>query len=266
MKKSKSLVDNNTKTIKWYIYIVSILLGIICVYSGAEIELKCEDDNIWGSIFIGIGTGLLASWTTALFIELYTFFVNNRKNKIIFATTNLNLFNEIISLLTIDSRVIQDCYEKLFGENVFRFERLTLYELLDKLADAARIIKKEISPVILSEESDVEIIKKEKIRLQLREMLYQTNEFDEVMERLKCIQKDIVITNNILVANQICGKGEAVFLKTIVDILVNNKNIFAIGNAFNEIIRCVPQSIFDKLGFSCFTFSNINLPLEYKVI
>lgn len=246
-------------SLKWLIYVITITLGVCFTIKGGK-----DDD----SILLSLGTGFLASWITALIIEIYNTVKEIKRKKKIIVYANSSFLEDLNSFIIVLQRIINDIYYEYYKEfNYFKFNNVNIFELFKKYAEKLEDINILAAPVLRNNATTKEEIERERRQQNLIKKIEESEiELEGFRKKFVKHKKDFETNKNMQIVSDIIEIDDYKFLKALYEIFGDENNcslgdkrkeILAIKNELKEILRLFDFKQFKKLGYKNKYYNNL---------
>lgn len=252
------------KNIHWWIYGVGLFISVVCI--GLSFINMCQDGK---NVLCGIGASGIGAVFLSFAIEWSNEVRRFKQNKIIFQTASQDIFQNLYFLLIVINRIIR-AINKVFNVDNDKFDNISIEKLIPLYVKDIENIKSNTAPILCTGES----ISKEDMdgrRLQAKgeKLLFSYNqEIDKYREIFDSLKERFDTTKAILLANNICDRGQATKLQTVLAVLsshgclTHGASLIEMGRSLDELVRCELIPVINEIGFTNIRFTNKNGYLE----
>lgn len=255
--------------IHWWIYSGGLAFSILFIGLSFINKLPLG----WQNVFCGIG----ASGIGAVFLSFALEWANEtrriKQNKLIFQTSNSDIFSSICSLLRVVNRIITTINHSMGIDNC-KIENVNVEELVKMFCDAIKKIENMTIP-ILSNSEIVSTKEMEYMRTQRHcgELLSSHNEeIEKFRQNFDSLKEKFDTTKSILLTNSICDLRQVNYLQAVLEILSSQNRsskkfaLIEIGNSLKELRTCGLIPTINDIGFSRILFNTKNSVLETSLV
>lgn len=243
----------------FYIYLSGLLLSILLI--GLYF---IDKDHPWCIVCCSVGASLIGAVVLGYCIELGNANSKKEQDRYIYEFSNQKIYSEMNFLLMAVHNAIADI-KKIKNEE-FRFEGKTLSEIVELFANEIKVIKKDISPVVIAgrevEDKDKEYYRlqqKIKEKIKYHEKVIEASRKEMFSRKTDFINyKTLLLVNNVTTFDEIFAMQSA--LSVIGDAPLNEltreDELIEMGNSLDELkqgnlIRC-----FENIGMSKLRYKN----------
>lgn len=253
----KSFIQKN------WVYLIGFVLSIILII----LDIKYKDDN-WGALCGDFGIGLFSAIILGWCLELQKESAQKKHNKKVFQIVNSNIYSEIYSLLMIIYLEIKEINKILKKDKNFKYQNITIEELLNRYIEEIKYIKANTAPTMLTgtELSEKDVVYNEQ-RKKCEKVIKQYNDsLQEYRKKFHILKEKFDINKNIFLISGICSEEIIIELSAILNILetqshnksTNEGELIEFGNSFEELLNCKFTKSFNSIGFDKIRFNNLN--------
>ena len=248
------------KGIHYTIYGIGLLLSI--TFIGLYF---IDKENAWCILSCSIGASLIGAVVLGYFIDLSNSRNKSEQSKRIFQIAHGQLYSTINSLLMVVYHPLKQFYKLKDDKTEFKYENLSVRQLIEKYIETIKEIKTYIAPVISSNETtsscELDLYRKQ------QNVTKMINEYKESIldfrKQFKELWKNAKQQQNLLLVNDSSYEKEIFQAIAILSILSyqrtdlgKEQELIELGNSLQELIDCKFIDILDKIGFEKVRFNN----------
>ena len=247
------------KKLHYIIYSCGVAISLILI----GLFFICPE-NPWCVVSCSTGGSLIGAVVLGFFIDLSNAMSKAAHNKRVFEIAHVDMFSAVHSLLMVVYHPIKEYYEIVGDDSSFRYENLTVKELIEKYNSAIKEMRAFISPVTADGKSpvaDPEYIKKQKM---VREVIEEyRGEVLDFRQKFRTLFSSAKQQENVLLVNDSSFESDIKKAISALEILSNvrtdmakEEELIELGKSFQELFDSGVIDIFEKIGFDNVRFKN----------
>lgn len=271
-KKQPSQLICGVSSGNFIIYIISLVVSIVFIGLGF---IQGESFKTWATLFMSVGASLIGAIVLGFALDCINSHNKTEQSKRIFQIAHTQLYSTIISLMMLLNLFINKFYKIIDKKTDFKYENLTIAELIQKYVDIIKEVKVFIAPVI----SNNKIISSEEHGLHrkqniVKELLEEyNNSIIEFREQFNELMKTAKQQQNLLLVNDSTFEKDISQAIALLNILSYQRNdickeseLIELGNSLQEIINCKVIDVLERIGFENIRFNNVKGYFDIKLI
>lgn len=258
------------KEIHYGIYGTGLVISIVLI--GLYFINK---DNAWCIVSCSVGASLIGAIVLGFALDCRNSQNKTEQSKRIFQIAHTQLYSKIISLMMLLNLFINEFYKIIDKKTDFKYENLTIAELIQKYVEIIKEVQVFIAPVISNNETisteELDLHRKQnKVKELLKEYNNSIIEFREQFNELwktEKQQQSLLLVNDSTFEKDI---SQAIALLNILSYQRNDickeSELIELGNSLQEIINCKVIDVLERIGFENIRFNDVKGYFDIKLI
>ena len=226
-------------------------------------------------MFGSAGASLIGAVILGWIIDCANFKNKAEQSKRIFQSAHNQLYSTINSLMMVMYHPLNQFYEIKDNKTEFKYNSLSIGQLIQKYAEIIEEIKLYTSPVLpyngvsTSKDRDARIKQQQvkKMILECKDSILDFRcKFQDLAKSIKG-QKSLLLVNDSSYENDI-QKIIALtnILGTVREDIAKENEFIELGYSFEELVRCNLVDVLDKIGFEYVRFDNLKGYFNIKLV